>query len=366
MTATDSTAKKLEMLRRSGSAGNGAEAGDAPRLHEAADYIAQLSEETQEELRKAIDGFLGNELLKVIEDPETTDVYRNGNGTIYRATVKDPPRLLKIEQSAADARMLIANVASAYGTPINPMRPHIERPVPWYDARFTGTLPPWSDGPMWAIRNHRSRETTLDDYESSQRAPATRIQAIKDCIAAGLKIVVFGDQGDGKTRLLDAILGEVANKVPDVRFAVLQDTPEIRPKHPNTYYLYASEEEPAVDFAKLIKINLRYGGNSHTIGELREQALSLYELWSTGSPYTGGTSIHGRSIDEGLRRNEILLARDKVPINRETRFAVKQGLGAMIQMARHNGVRGYITKVARIADVTDVWYRCVDVEKEGL
>ena len=338
----------------------------APELNESADYIAQLSEETQLELRKHIDVHFGPQLLELINDGKTTDIYRNGNGSIYVATVSEPPRQVKIQQSDADARLLIANIASAYGTPINPTRPHVERPLPWYDARFTGTLPPWSDGPMWACRMHRSRDVTLDDYIESHRATEARIEAIRSLIRSDKNIFFFGSQGDGKTRALDATLAETAKMNPDTRFAVLQDTPEIRVKHPNVYYLYASAEAPIATMAHLIKMNLRYGAFSLSIGEVREQAFSLLEAWTTGTTRSGGATSHGKSIDEGLRRLEILLARDGVPVNRETRFAIKQAVGGFVQLSRQNGVRGYISRVVRITDVTDTWYRFVDIDKEGV
>lgn len=104
------------------------------------------------ELRATIDAVFGDDLLEIIADPETTEVYLNGNGDIYRVAGENPPTLCKREQSTVEAQKLIAHIASAFETQIDTMRPHFEQLLPWYGVRFAASLPPWTDGPLWSVR----------------------------------------------------------------------------------------------------------------------------------------------------------------------------------------------------------------------
>src|SRR6202040_961807 len=183
---------------------------------------------------------------------------------------------------------------------------------------------------------------TLDDYVASGIMTAAQAAALRTAVAERWNILVAGGTSTGKTTLVNALLGEVANT--SERVVLIEDTRELQCAAPNLVALRT--KDGVATLSDLVRSSLRLRPDRIPIGEVRgAEALELLKAWGTGHPGGIGT-LHAGSALGALRRLEQLIQEAVVTVPRaliaETidLIAVLEGRGAERRLAELAAVKG--------------------------
>lgn len=240
------------------------------------------------------------------EHPDASEVFVDGRD--IRLSFGDERRLFRYTdfpgltpravQAAGAAAAVFAGVEFGPQLPASPM---ISVKIP-PDLRVTYVQPPAADGWHVALRFLRTRSLTLEDYVRQGVMTEPQVLEIRRLLAEHRNIIVSGGTSTGKTTLLRALLGEVAERE---RLIVIEDTPELAVPGDNVVHLHTA---PNVDLAMLLRQTLRLTPDRITLGEVRgPEALELVRAMNTGHDGTLCT-LHSNGAVEALSRLYTLVA----------------------------------------------------------
>lgn len=259
-------------------------------------------------LRASLEHNFGPVIMAALADPEVVEVMVNPDQTLW------VERLGRgMEQAGtfphAQSRLVISLVASALDTTATPERPIVEGELPPLAAgggsRFEGLLPPVVAGPSFAIRKRASRVFSLDEYVAAGILDATMKEALVEAVASRRNILVAGGTGSGKTTFVNALVQAMADRCPEDRLILIEDTAELQAASHNHVFLRTSDH---VDMRRLVKAAMRLRPTRILVGEVRDgAALDLLKAWNTGHP-GGVATVHANSAAGGLLRLEQLMA----------------------------------------------------------
>jgi type IV secretion system protein VirB11 len=138
------------------------------------------------------------------------------------------------------------------------------------------------------------------------------VEALTMAISRRANIVFAGPMFGGKTTLMRSALELcVENIAPNERYALLEDTAELRVEAKNLISLLAGRDgdDNHASYQDHIRGLMRQRIERFVVGEIRgDEALDLIEVWNTG--ITGNfTTIHANSARDVLSRLEILVER---------------------------------------------------------
>jgi type IV secretion system protein VirB11 len=201
-----------------------------------------------------------------------------------------------------------------------------------------------------AIRRHRLVELELDAYDRgplTQAEPAAAIdpathpvQFLRGAVRARRTILVSGGTSTGKTTFLNALLREIP--APE-RLVLVEDTPEIRPRHANWVGLVAVKGElgeALVSTDDLLQASLRLRPDRIVLGELRgAEAVSFLRAINTGHPGSF-TTVHANSCDGALDQLALMTMQAGLGLSRtDTREYAKRMIDIVVQLDRVAGER---------------------------
>lgn len=286
-----------------------------------------------------------------LDDKTTVEIYKNAlDKNIWIINGQGKRQRTEIDQKAIDTDLLIGTIARANGLEATHHSPHVETVLPYNGARFTATLPPLVASPMWAIRKRISKRVELISYINSKTLQAPEYEALDSVIQSGKPIVIVGPQRVGKTTFANAVLAHAAKLFPDSRFGIAEDVPEIQCPAPDRYELLTSRHH-GIKYQHLIKMALRYGADSFSLGELREEPSALFDAWSTGTWVTGVTTVHGKTLAEGVNRLRTMYRAEMNGTDLDPEI-LKDTVGAFVVLAHAPNGQRRITDVARIKNFT--------------
>ena len=278
-------------------------------------------------------------LLPLFEDALVTDVYVYGDGRIqiknFEKGVSDTGDSL----SPADRLRIINSLASVSDIPIDKWeRPTLEAIIPRYNIRTTAIIPPWTSSPEIAFRRPADKIFTLEEYRDQGRLSEALYDTIVTHIKNRSNIIISGSTGSGKTTFTNACIQKMLEFTPNERFYIVEDTPELQCRSPNTTQLYIRKEQAVA----AIQTALRWTPNRIIFGELRsgEVAVELLEAWNTGHP-GNITTVHADSAASTVSRVEGLLRqiiKGQLPdladaVQLIVHLANKPGVGPMVDEA---------------------------------
>lgn len=157
---------------------------------------------------------------------------------------------------------------------LDPMLPHAGGTLQAGGFRWQAGIPPLTpDRPIFALRRHRFRSLTLDDFE----LPAPKIREMESALKDQRPIVISGPTGSGKSSLLSAILSEFCAHE---RIAILESIPEIELASPLWIRLceHAANREGLgyLSIAQAFTTALRFKPDRFVIGEIRGSEASTF------------------------------------------------------------------------------------------
>jgi len=327
--------------------------------------VLRLSREEAHETIRAYQEALGPALTYLL-DEETVEIYKNpldehvwiidGKGKRCKTDIVLPPR---------DVGLLIGTIAAANGLEITHHHPEMETVIPYNGSRFTAVVPPLCASPLFAIRKRISKKVTLQNYINDGTLDAAQFTALDNVVRAGKPIIVVGGQRTGKTTFVNAGLAYVAQLFPDVRFGIVEDTPEIQCPGKDRYELLTSRLH-SINYQHLIKFSLRLGADSFTLGELREEPSALFDAYSTGTWATGFCTVHGDSIPQGVNRIRSMYRKEMGIDMDYDILADTIGAWVALTFVRETDKDGKVvkrrkvTQIARMVDATASGYTLTD------
>lgn len=242
-------------------------------------------------------------LLPLFEDESITDILLNGTGSLFveREGVLEP------RESPFSDRGHFQDFIERLLTPLGK---RVDAAFPFADgrlsdgSRFHVLLAPLAvEGPFVSIRRWRRAENCpLESF-----GPPDVVAWLVAKLVGGANVLVVGGTGSGKTTLVTRLLDRVP---PEERILIVEESVEIRPRHPHVLHLEARPATPdgtgEVTLRQLLRNALRMRPDRLILGECRgEEAFDLLQALNTG--HRGSLStLHANGCRDGLRRLETL------------------------------------------------------------
>ncbi|HTN99665.1 MAG TPA: ATPase, T2SS/T4P/T4SS family, partial [Microthrixaceae bacterium] len=217
-------------------------------------------------------------IQSLLDDPGITDVLVNGPGHVW---IEREGRLQASDVSV-DRRSITRSIERLVG----PLGLTADRSNPIVDARLpdgarvTVVLPPLApDGPLLAIRRHRSEQLGLEAFGGE-----SIVTILRAVVHRGLNVIVFGPTGAGKTSLLNALAFELPSSE---RIITVEDTAELRLPGDHIVRLEAraglADGAGRTDIRDLVRASLRLRPDRIVVGEVRgPEAVDMIWAMSTG------------------------------------------------------------------------------------
>lgn len=259
-----------------------------------------------ERLLRNLEHNCGLLIMDAIRDPEVIEIMLNPDGKLWIEKYGQSQTHIG-DIAIENGKFILSLVASALDVTVNALTPVVEGSFPLDGSRFEGTYPPIvSPGASFALRKRASKIISLEEYLNTGVITQEVIPILQSAITERKNIMVVGGTSSGKTTFVNAIINELYTLCPDDRLLILEDTPELQSKSPNSVFFLTSDMAN-VTMRSLTKICMRYAPKRILVGEVRDSAaLELLKLWNTGHPGGIGT-FHADGAEEALQRLEELV-----------------------------------------------------------
>ena len=278
-------------------------------------------------------------LAEYVADPAVTDIFANGSGGVWVDRGAGAKKVTDLTFTETDLRALAIRLLSLGGR-------HVDEAAPCVDARLAdgirihAVLPPISPtGTLLSIRLPRIEYPTLDSLELAGFFELIPRERIDELVARRENLLITGATGSGKTTFLSAIL---ASASPDERIVAIEETYELRVRHPHYVVLEARqpnlEGAGEIGLARLVREALRMRPDRLVLGECRGAELrELLAALNTGHDGGAGTQ-HANSLEHVPARLEALGAlggMSAVAVARQTVSAI----GTVLHVTRNTSGR---------------------------
>jgi len=241
----------------------------------------------------------------------------------------------------SEVERIIRLVASHIRQECHAANPVVSAELPESGERFEGLLPPVSSAPCFAIRKPAKVLYRLIDYVEARIMGPHQAKTLAGAVVERKNIVVVGGTSSGKTTLVNALLGEVADG--GDRVILIEDTRELHCAAED--YVSLRTKPGVASLADLVRSTLRLRPDRIIVGEVRgPEALDMLKAWNTGHP-GGITTLHANSAHAGLYRLEQLIQETVVTVPRRL---IAEAIDIVVFL--HG--RGHARRVETIAEVT--------------
>ena len=252
-------------------------------------------------LISALRMFLGEPVLRLIDDPGVSEIYVNADlylrsdgaeGRRRHPHLLDRDRLLGFLTGVANDANLPLDEA-------NPIR-DFELPASLGHGRLHVMIPPVVAAPVFNLRKRPKVLYLLPELVERGSITAEAAAYLTSELTGKKGILVAGPTNSGKTNFLNALL-HVAVQVSDpaTRFVVLEDVPEIVCPAEDTLSARTSDHVTLWDLARS---TMRSSPDRKVVGEIRgAEAFPFLDLASSGHPGVLAT-LHAETALGALQR----------------------------------------------------------------
>ncbi|MBM3730730.1 MAG: CpaF family protein [Actinobacteria bacterium] len=246
---------------------------------------------------------MATELIALLHDPDIREIVVNNDTEVWVERTAGLSRLDDI--GAGEAAALIERLLAPLGRRVDLSSPVVDARL-GDGSRLCAAIPPVSPhGLNLAIRRFARGAHTLASFTDARTA-----DLVESALHRRLNIVVAGGTSTGKTTLL----GAMAELLPSSeRIIVLEDTNELRIRHPHTVYLEtrpaSTEGVAAIELCDLVRHALRLRPDRLIVGEVRGgEAFDMLQAMNTGHSGSLAT-CHANSAVDTLHRIESMVLR---------------------------------------------------------
>jgi type II secretion system protein E len=288
---------------------------------------------------------LGEDLLKVLNDPTVTEImYNNTDTNIWIKQFKKGMYRTEIPLSVNKAKLLVEIIASYNREVINRKNPVLSATLPDGERFETIAYDSAKNKIIFSIRKRARYIISLEEYVEQQAITSHQKNIIEKYIKEKRNILVAGGTDSGKTTFLNACIDKLKDS--NDRVALIEEIPELRCDIANRIEMVVSY---FVKMQELLKRCMRLNPNRIIVGEIREgaEAQTLLKAWNSGHP--GGLStIHADSCSEALHKLELYLSEVvKGSIDYPQRRHIASAINIIVFMEEADGIR----KVKEIKEV---------------
>ncbi len=244
-------------------------------------------------------------LNSFIQDAGIEEIWINSPNRIFiaRGGVSELTNLVLTSDQVRD---LVERLLMWGGRRLDLSHPFVDARLP-DGSRLHASIPDVT-AEHWAvnIRKHILRGKTLEELQEFGVLDSRLSLFLKNCVSAGLNILVSGSTQAGKTTLLNALIGETSVSS---RVITVEEVFELRPRVPDWVALQTRaanlEGEGEIPLRKLIKEALRMRPTHLIVGEIREaESLDLLIALNSGLP--GMATIHANSGRDAVAKLQTL------------------------------------------------------------
>lgn len=287
-----------------------------------------------------------------LEREEVTEILVNRPGEIWvEAAGVGMQQVALPELDDRHLQRLAEQVARISHQGINRERPLLSAVLP--DGARVQFVAPSATRAHWAlaIRRHRLVDLPLSAYDHGPLADTHGAEAMPDpmvdpvgflsrAVRERATILVSGGTSSGKTTFLNALLGQVPI---GERIVLIEDTPEIKLRHPNSLGLVAVKGElgeARVGTDDLLQAALRLRPDRIVLGELRgRETVSFLRAINTGHPGSFST-IHASSPAGALEQLVLMVMQAGLGMGRDDTLAYARSMiDIVVQLGRVDGQR---------------------------
>lgn len=286
-------------------------------------------------------------LQELLASGTCSDVLVNGAASLW---VDDGDGLRQVPSPFTDdgqVRRLAQRLASAAGRRLDDAQPFCDARLP-DGTRFHAALECIAaPATLISLRLPPRGRFTLDDLVQRGSVSPSGARWLRALVDSRATFLISGGTGTGKTTILSVLLELVARQE---RIVVLEDAPELRPRHPHICALHGRpaniEGQGEVRLADLVRQALRMRPDRIVVGEVRgAEVVALLAACNTGHDGGAGT-IHASGPAQVPARIEALAL--AAGLDRPAAHAqMAAGLDAVLHLERGSGLR----RAASIAEL---------------
>lgn len=262
-----------------------------------------LSDEQITRLSDLVHDNLGPIIQEYMDNPKCEDIVVNEDGSLWVKILGQGFKEVG-SLSVIDRWTVITAVANLRGLDATHQSPVVETILPINGSRFEALLPPIVTSPVFTIRCRAKLIYTLADYVDAGIMTRAQSDYLAACIVDRKTILISGSTGSGKTTLLNAALDMMEHACPNVRLAIIEDTPELQCGIPNHNAILSSKE---ISMQDCLRIAMRLIPDRIVVGEVRgPECLAMLKAFNTGHP-GGLATVHANNANAALLRLETLV-----------------------------------------------------------